>query len=210
MVFYLLPAGDPALRFAGKPPTPEKLALVRHNLGLDQPWYAQYGKFVKAIVAGDEYGWPGLGYSYDSNMPIRDKIIERAPRTLSLIAGAAVIWLVTGVRIGVLSAIKRRTIVDRLAMGFALFGISAPVFWLGLMALCIFWNKLDLDGAAPATSPFTDDPRRVVLAPDPSLVRARPALLGDLRAHGRAATCSTRSARTTSARRAPRACPSAA
>ena len=88
VIFYKLPPGDPALRFVGKQPTPENIALVRHNLGLDKPFYVQYGKFVKAIVLGDKFGWPGLGYSYDSSVPIRSKIIEKAPRTLSLIAGA--------------------------------------------------------------------------------------------------------------------------
>jgi peptide/nickel transport system permease protein len=156
-VFFLLPPGDPAERFVGKQPTEESIALVRHNLGLDRPWYVQYGKFVKAIVVGDEYGWPGLGYSYDSRVSIREKVIEKAPRTLSLIAGAAVIWLVAGVLIGVLSAIKRRTVVDRLAMGFALFGISAPVFWLGLMALFIFWYKLNLTGGTGYVD-FTTSP----------------------------------------------------
>ena len=66
-IFYLLPPGDPALRFVGKQPTPQSIALVRHNLGLDKPWYVEYGKFVKAIVVGDKFGWPGLGYSYDSS-----------------------------------------------------------------------------------------------------------------------------------------------
>ncbi|MDX6401280.1 MAG: peptide/nickel transport system permease protein [Gaiellaceae bacterium] len=141
-IFYLLPPGDPALRFVGKQPTEQSIALVRHNLGLDKPWYVQYGKFVKATVSGDKYGWPGLGYSYDSNVSIRSKVIEKAPRTLSLILGASIIWLGAGIVIGVISAIKRRTLVDRLAMGFALFGISAPVFWLGLMGLFIFWYKL--------------------------------------------------------------------
>jgi peptide/nickel transport system permease protein len=157
-IFYLLPPGDPALRFVGKQPTPENLALVRHNLGLDHPWYVQYGKFVKSIVVGDKYGWPGLGYSYDSSVPIRDKIMEKAPRTFSLILGAAIIWLAVGVLVGVISAIKRRTVFDRLAMGFALFGISAPVFWLGLMALFIFWYKLDLTAGTGYTS-FTDSPQ---------------------------------------------------
>ena len=152
MIFYLLPPGDPALRFVGKQPTPENLALVRHNLGLDNPWYVQYFHFVKNIVTGDQYGWPGLGYSYDSNVPIRDKIIDRGPRTLSLIIGAAIIWLTVGILIGVISAIKRRSFADRFVMGFALFGISAPVFWLGLMALFIFWNKLNLTAGTGYTS----------------------------------------------------------
>jgi peptide/nickel transport system permease protein len=158
-IFYLLPPGDPALRFVGKQPTAESIALVRHNLGLDRPFYVQYAKFLKAIVLGDKYGWPGLGYSYDSSIPIRHKILEKAPRTLSLIAGASIIWLVTGVLIGVVSAIRRRTIVDRLAMGFALFGISAPVFWLGLMALFIFWYKLNLT-AGTGYTPIADNPEQ--------------------------------------------------
>ncbi len=158
-IFYLLPPGDPALRFVGKQPTPESIALVRHNLGLDRPFYVQYAKFLKAIVLGDKYGWPGLGFSYDSSIPIRQKILEKAPRTLSLIAGASIIWLVTGVLIGVVSAIRRRTIVDRLAMGFALFGISAPVFWLGLMALFIFWYKLNLT-AGTGYTPIADNPEQ--------------------------------------------------
>ena len=79
---------------------------------------------------------------------MRSEIIQRAPRTLWLIAGAATIWLIFGVAIGVLSAVKRRTWIDRAAMGFALFGISAPVFWLGLMALYIVWKELGLtDGS---------------------------------------------------------------
>jgi peptide/nickel transport system permease protein len=152
-VFYLMPAGDPALRFAGKSPTTESLALIRHRLGLDQPWYVQYGKFVKNFVTGDEYGWPGLGYSYNTNVPVIDQVRDRAPRTLLLIAGAATIWLIAGVSIGVLSAIKRRTVADRAAMGFVLVGISAPVFWLGLMALFIFWKTLHLTGGTGYVPP---------------------------------------------------------
>ena len=156
-VFYLMPAGDPALRFAGKSPTEESLALVRERLGLDQPWYEQFGKFVGNFVSGDEFGWPGLGYSYVTNQAVIDLVTTRLPRTLLLIAGAAVLWLVIGVSIGVISAVKRRTIVDRLAMGFVLFGISAPVFWLGLMALFIFWKQLGLTGGTGYV-PITEDP----------------------------------------------------
>ncbi len=152
-VFYLLPAGDPALRFAGKSPTPESLALIRQRLGLDQPWYEQFGRFVKNFATGDEYGWPGLGYSFNSNVSVLSEVRERAPRTLLLIMGAATIWLVLGVSIGVLSAVRRRTVVDRLAMGFVLVGISSPVFWLGLMALFIFWKELHLTGGTGYVPP---------------------------------------------------------
>ena len=156
-VFYLMPAGDPALRFAGKSPTPESLALVRERLGLDNPWYQQYAVYVKNVTTGDEYGWPGLGYSFVSNVSVLSEVEERAPRTLLLIAGAATIWLVVGVGVGVLSAIRRRSLVDRAAMGFVLIGISTPVFWLGLMALFIFWKKLGWTGGT-GYIPITENP----------------------------------------------------
>ena len=156
-VFYLLPSGDPALRFAGKSPTEESLALVRERLGLDQPWYEQFGKFVYTFARGDEYGWPGLGYSYVTNQSVLHLVSERLPRTLLLIVGAATIWILLGVTIGVISAVRRRTVADRMAMGFVLFGISAPVFWLGLMALFIFWKKLGLTGGTGYV-PVTEDP----------------------------------------------------
>src|SRR5215470_2093985 len=94
LVFFELPAGDPAQRFAGKSPTPRSLALIRERLHLDDPWYVEFGYFVKNFVAGDENGWPGLGYSYKGYVPVKDQITARAPRTLWLVFGAATIWLV--------------------------------------------------------------------------------------------------------------------
>ena len=152
-IFYLLPAGDPALRFAGKNPNPTQLALIRHRLGLDQPFYKQFLLFTWHFFTGDKYGWPGLGYTYASGSSVKALVFSRAPRTLLLILGAAFLWLVVGVAIGVLSAVKRRTVVDRVAMGFALFGISTPVFWLGLMALYIFWSKLGWTAGTGYVSP---------------------------------------------------------
>jgi len=153
IVFYLLPAGDPALRFAGKNPNPTELALIRHRLGLDQAWYVQFGKFIKTFFTGDQYGWPGLGYTFAGGSSVLDLISQRAPRTIFLIIGAATLWLSFGVAIGIISAVKRRTLVDRGAMGFALFGISAPVFWLGLMFLYIFWRQLGWTGGTGYVSP---------------------------------------------------------
>jgi peptide/nickel transport system permease protein len=154
-VFYLLPAGDPALRLAGKSPNPEEIALIRHRLGLDQAWYVQFGKFTKNFFLGDRFGWPGLGstYSGGTESSVKSLVFARAPRTLFLIAGAAIIWLFSGVLIGVISAVKRRSIIDRLAMGFALVGISTPVFWLGLMSLYIFWKQLGWAGGTGYVSP---------------------------------------------------------
>jgi peptide/nickel transport system permease protein len=152
-IFYLLPSGNPAVRFAGKNPSPELLKEISHRLGLDKPWYQQFGLFTWHFFTGDKYGWPGLGYTFDGGGSVRSLILARAPRTLFLVAGAAILWLFAGVGIGVISAVKRRTIVDRGAMGFALFGISTPVFWLGLMALFIVWSKLGLTGGTGYVSP---------------------------------------------------------
>jgi peptide/nickel transport system permease protein len=137
-IFYVLPPGDPARRFAGRAPTAETIAAVRKEFGLDKPWYEQYGIFVKDLVTGDQYGWPGLGFSYDTGVPVRDELFHRLPRTLFLAIGAAILWVLMGVTIGVISAVRRGTRLDRAAMGFALFGVSAPVFWLGLVALYLF------------------------------------------------------------------------
>ena len=158
LIFYKLPNGDPALRFAGKQPTQPLLDEIHHRLGLDRPWYIQFGKYAKNFFLGDKYGWPGLGYSFSGNVSVLGQVIQRAPRTLFLIAGAATMWLITGVTIGVISAVKRRSLVDRLTMGFALFGISTPVFWLGLMMLFIFWRTLGWtsgSGYVPLDQGFT-------------------------------------------------------
>jgi peptide/nickel transport system permease protein len=156
VVFFKLPAGNPALRFAGKAPTQQELHEIEHRLGLDRPWYVQFGKFAYHFFRGDQYGWPGLGYTYASGASVKSLILNRAPRTLFLIAGAAVLWLFSGVAIGVISAVKRRTVTDRVAMGFALLGISTPVFWLGLMMLYNFWRQLGWAGGAGYVSPGSD------------------------------------------------------
>jgi peptide/nickel transport system permease protein len=124
-IYYVLPLGDPTSRIpparkvlGGPRPSPERLEEVRRQLGLDRSLPEQYGLFVKRLVLGDGdhcptgvdgCGWPGLGISYDSRTSVRQEILERAPRTISLTLGAAVIWLVAGISIGVVSALRRRT-----------------------------------------------------------------------------------------------------
>ncbi len=156
-IFFVLPSTDPAVAFAGRNPTPELVAEVREQLGLDKPVPVQYGLYVKRLVLGDEYGWPGLGLSYNTRSPVRDEVIKRTSITLQIAIGGAILWLLIGIPIGVLSALKRRTAADRASMGFALIGVSAPVFWLGLVALYIFWEQL---GWLPGTGyvPFSESP----------------------------------------------------
>ncbi len=157
LIFYVLPSTDPAVAFAGKSPTPELIAEIRQNLNLDESAPVQYATFLKNLVTGDEYGWPGFGQSYNTRAGIIDELRERLVRTLELAIGALVIWLILGIAVGALSALKRRTFADRAAMGFALVGISAPVFFLALIGLYLFWFKL---GIAPGTGyvGFREDP----------------------------------------------------
>lgn len=156
LIFFKL-APDPAAQFAGKRPTPQIQAEIREQFGLDKPFIEQYGLFVKRVFLGDEYGWPGLGFSYDTRTAIKPELMTRAWVTIQLALGGAVIWLMLGIPIGIISAVKRRTLIDRAAMGFALVGVSAPVFFVGLLFLYAFWQTLSL---LPGTGyvPFTEDP----------------------------------------------------
>ncbi|HEY5261114.1 MAG TPA: ABC transporter permease, partial [Solirubrobacteraceae bacterium] len=156
-IFFLLPSGNPAARFAGREATPATIHAINRELGLDHPWYVQYGLFTKHLVLGDQYGWPGLGFSYDSHESVLQQLKVRAPKTLSVALGAIVLWLVLGVSIGTVSAARPHSIWDKLGTGFALLGVSVPVFWLGLLSLYLFWQTLHVlpgTGYVPfATSP---------------------------------------------------------
>jgi peptide/nickel transport system permease protein len=142
MIFFLLPSGDPAVCLAGKNQTPLLLQQVRQQFGLDHPWYVQYFLFLKHAFLGDQYGWPGLGLSFTSKVPLKDIVFERIVVTAQLAIGAAIVWLVVGIPIGILSALRPHSIGDRTAMSLAVVGISMPVFFLGPIALYIFWFKL--------------------------------------------------------------------
>jgi peptide/nickel transport system permease protein len=144
LIFVKLPPGDPARRATGgRGASAEQIEAARHAFGLDRPVLTQYARFAKGLVP-----WPGLWlnrevyFSYGSNVPVWDQIKDRAPVTFTLALGAAVVWLSMGIPIGIISAIRRRSWIDRASMIFALVGVSAPVFWLGLLFLYVFWYKL--------------------------------------------------------------------
>jgi peptide/nickel transport system permease protein len=157
VMFILLPSADPAVLRAGRQPTPELIAAIRENLGLDKPWYVQYLIYMRDLVLHFDFG-----YSYQNNVAVKETIFDRLPATVSLAVGGAVVWLLIGIPIGIISAIKRGTILDRAAMGFALMAISAPVYWVGLVSIYLF--SKDLGKLAPIFqgsgqyTPFTEDP----------------------------------------------------
>lgn len=163
IIFYLLPATDPAALRAGRQPTPELIASIRKTLGLDQSWYVQYGRYLKQLILHFDFG-----YSYQNNVAVRSQVFDRLPATIALAVGAAVVWLLVGIPIGMISALKRGRWPDRVAMGGALVAISAPVYWLGLVALYLFSKDLgklgifDGQGTYPQTGNIFTNPGPVI------------------------------------------------
>ncbi|SFL77003.1 peptide/nickel transport system permease protein [Paenibacillus sp. 1_12] len=134
LVFILIHAvpGDPARLVAGNDATEEDVALVRDRLGLNEPLYAQYGTYLVNLAKGD------LGTSLRSNRPVMTEILTRFPTTIMLTLMAIVIMIIVGLFAGIFSATKPNSLRDNATMMFSLFGISMPVFWLGLMLILIF------------------------------------------------------------------------
>ena len=143
IIFVKLPAGDPARRAAGRTTTEANVEAARHAFGLDKPVYVQYARFAKGLIP-----WPGLFlnedvyFSYANFVPVKEEIFARLPVTITLAVGSAITWVLIGIPIGIISAVRRRSIWDRGSMVFALIGVSAPVFWLAYLFLYVFWFKL--------------------------------------------------------------------
>lgn len=163
VIFYTLPAADPALLRAGKQPTPELVASIKQTLGLDKPWYVQYWNYMSRLVGHFDFG-----YSYQNNISVREQVFSRLPATITLALFGAVTWLIIGLPIGVISALKRGKWQDRLTMGAALVAISAPVYWLGLVSLYVFSNDLGKiklfkgQGTYPPTGNLFTNPGAVI------------------------------------------------
>jgi peptide/nickel transport system permease protein len=155
-IFFLLPrlAGQNAYQLAtqyvGRNPTRAAILQIEQKLGLNAPVYLQYGRFLKALVLGTHYNSgssvtycppPCFGYSFRSQQPVWPQMTTALPVTLSLAVGASILWLVGGVTIGVISALRRGTFFDRFSMAVALAGVSLPIFFTGLIALELFSYK---------------------------------------------------------------------
>jgi peptide/nickel transport system permease protein len=132
LMLFLIP-GDPASIYVGEQTaTPERLAEIRHVMGLDRPLYVQYADFVWKALHGN------LGRSLQTNRPVMDEILTRLPSTVILAVVAMGFAIILGGSLGVVSGLRRNTLVDTLAMLVALFGVSVPVFWLALLLIMLF------------------------------------------------------------------------
>jgi peptide/nickel transport system permease protein len=138
-LFFVAPS-NVARTLAGRQATPETVALIQHRLGLDLPIWKQYVGFVGRALHGD------LGFDYYHQVPVTTIIAGALPITVSLVAGAAILWLALGVFNGVMSAIRPRSFLDRSLTAFALFFYSMPSFLLGLLLLYFLYFQLTLAG----------------------------------------------------------------
>lgn len=135
ILLYLVPA-DPARQIAGRSATAETVANIRAQLGLDQPFYVQYWRYLTDLLQGD------MGRSYLQRTEVAELIASRLPATLLLMAGAITTELALGLTIGVIAALRRNSGLDNGLMIFSFVSISAPQFVVGILLLYIFAVKL--------------------------------------------------------------------
>jgi peptide/nickel transport system permease protein len=136
LIFFIIPA-DPARLACGQRATPQCIEGARHFLGLDKPVPVQYAYFLKRLVLHHS-----LGRSFTNRQDVTHTVIDSAPVTASVVFGGAILWLLIALPIGIFSALKPRSLLDRSGMVFVLVGISAPVFWVGLILQYFFGFRL--------------------------------------------------------------------
>jgi peptide/nickel transport system permease protein len=133
-----LAPGDPLAQFAADPSVPPEVRdRIRENLGLNDPWYLRYFKWLAALMRGD---W---GYSFASRVPVLDLIAQRLPQTLQVVGVAYLVSILIAIPIGIISAVRPYSLFDNLATTFAFIGFSVPTFFTGLLLILIFSVRLN-------------------------------------------------------------------
>jgi peptide/nickel transport system permease protein len=153
VIFFIIPA-NPAQLAAGKSAQQDRIREVEKFLGLDQPVYVQYAKFMKRLVIDQS-----LGTSFATRQDVNDIILRAAPVTASLVFGGVIFWMLLALPIGILSALRPRSLLDRGAMVFVLVGISAHPVWIGLIFAYVFGFKFGwfpISGYCDVINPDTD------------------------------------------------------
>ena len=140
VVFFMVRAipGDPAQIMLGQQATQEQVQQIRENMGLDKPIFVQYGLFLKDALRGD------LGDSIVTGRPVTTELLTRLPATLELTAFAMLIAILVGIPVGVISAVRQYSLLDKSTSVLALTGISMPIFWLAMILVVIFGVNLEL------------------------------------------------------------------
>ena len=153
IIFFIIPA-NPAKLACGQRATPICIQHAKHTLGLDRPIYAQYGRFMWKLVYHHD-----LGKSFVTRQSVNKTVIAAAPVTASLVFGGALLWLTISIPIGILSALRPRSLLDRTTMVFVLIGVSAHPVWIGLIFSYVIGFKLGwtpITGYCDFFNPATD------------------------------------------------------
>ncbi|HEY2891736.1 MAG TPA: ABC transporter permease [Dongiaceae bacterium] len=158
LIFFATPGSDPASRIAGRNAAPETLAAVRHDFGLDRPLPIQYLLMMKKLFVTRD-----LASFVNRGQEVIPEVMEATPITLSLVLGAAIVWIVTSILIGVVAAATKNSPLDRILMILGLIGISMPVYWLGEVVNLVTQARLHdtwMFSWVPALGykPLLDDP----------------------------------------------------
>ncbi len=132
LLLYMTP-GDPVRMMLGESATPEAQAELRLELGLDDPFLVQYGRYIKNIVVHQD-----LGTSYSTRRPVLDEIMTVFPNTVKLAIAAIIIAVILGTFLGIVSAVRQNSLLDNAVMVLALIGTSAPIFWIGILMIILF------------------------------------------------------------------------
>ena len=164
LIFNVIPNGDPAQRMAGRTPTEAEIQRIREEWGFDKSLPVQYVTTMKKVFTGDLE-------SYFTRLDVGEEIAKGLPRTFSLAIGAAILWMVVAVALGLYSAVKAGRFSDRFLTVIALIGISMPVFWIGALMNHYLGFKAGLVPERRLRGVHRG-PGGLVLPPDPALDRA--------------------------------------
>jgi peptide/nickel transport system permease protein len=165
-IFYVFPTADSATLRAGRNASPDDIDRIRESLGLNSSIPEQFARYMTQVFTpfdwfdAEKYGETGplyFGISvFQSNTPIKEIIFDRLPATIFLVTGAVILWLTIAIPVGIISAVRRRSLLDRVTMVTSLVFISAPVFWLGLVALYLFAQDVGVWKIFPGIGSYND------------------------------------------------------
>ena len=162
VLFYVFPSADPAQLRAGRQANEDQIQAIRESLGLDKSVLTQFWIYIKGVFT--PFDLPGtdatgplyFGRSYQSNADVKDVIFSDLPATALLVFGAVIVWMAVAIPTGIISAIRQRSLLDRTTMITTLVFISAPVFWLGLVALYLFAQDVGIIPIFPGIGSYAE------------------------------------------------------
>ncbi|MEZ5155805.1 MAG: ABC transporter permease [Solirubrobacterales bacterium] len=162
ILFYVFPSADPAQLRAGRQANEDQIQAIRESLGLDKSVLTQFWIYIKGVFTPfdlpgtDAHGPLYFGRSYQSNADVKDVIFSDLPATTLLVIGAVIVWMAVAIPTGIISAIRQRSLLDRTTMITTLVFISAPVFWLGLVALYLFAQDVGVIPIFPGIGSYAE------------------------------------------------------